>query len=260
MRGRWEAWREYTGGALWVLPVVSIVVALVLGALLSRVHVGVHAPVHRLLFEGTVDDARTLLVGITGAVITVIALVLGLTLVALQLSVDPVLTAGAAQLLAGPAQPAVPVGDGRHLYLFGGWAVHGGRVGGAAHRFLSAACRHLCHRVAVRQPRGADLLSRSPGPFDPDRPADGRHRARHDPGHQRGATRPVPWFWAGRGARAAGVGGRDPGPQARLRADHPRRTAAPARRAARGERADRSPGRRACRAGPPDRVRLADLP
>jgi uncharacterized membrane protein len=44
------------------------------------------APVQRLLFQGTADDARTLLIGITGTVITVIALVLGLTLVALQLS------------------------------------------------------------------------------------------------------------------------------------------------------------------------------
>ena len=86
MRGRSEAWSEYTRGALWVLPVVSIVVAVVLGALLSKVHVGAHAPVHRLLFQGTVDDARALLVGISGAIITVIALVLGLTLVALQLS------------------------------------------------------------------------------------------------------------------------------------------------------------------------------
>jgi uncharacterized membrane protein len=42
--------------------------------------------VQRLLFQGTADDARTLLIGITGTVITVIALVLGLTLVALQLS------------------------------------------------------------------------------------------------------------------------------------------------------------------------------
>ena len=86
MRGRWEAWSEYAGGALWVLPAVSMVAAVVLGALLSRVQVGVHAPLHRLLFQGTVGDARTLLVGITSAVITVIALVLGLTLVALQLS------------------------------------------------------------------------------------------------------------------------------------------------------------------------------
>ncbi len=86
MRGRTEAWWEYTRGSLWVLPAASLVAALALGALLSQVHVGAHAPVQRLLFQGTADDARTLLIGITSTVITVIALVLGLTLVALQLS------------------------------------------------------------------------------------------------------------------------------------------------------------------------------
>src|SRR5512142_2090257 len=39
-----------------------------------------------LAFQGTADDARTLLFGITGTVITIIALLLGLTVVALQLS------------------------------------------------------------------------------------------------------------------------------------------------------------------------------
>jgi uncharacterized membrane protein len=63
-----------------------MIAALVLGALLSRVQVSAHAPVHHLLFQGTEDDARNLLIGIVGAVITIIALVLGLTLVALQVS------------------------------------------------------------------------------------------------------------------------------------------------------------------------------
>src|SRR6516162_1771448 len=84
--GRQEELREYARGALWVLPAVSMVAALVLGALLSRVHVGVDAPLHGLLFQGSEDDARNLLLGIVGAVITIIALVLGLTLVALQVS------------------------------------------------------------------------------------------------------------------------------------------------------------------------------
>jgi uncharacterized membrane protein len=39
-----------------------------------------------LSFQGTADDARTLLIGVTGTVVTVIALVLGLTVVALQLA------------------------------------------------------------------------------------------------------------------------------------------------------------------------------
>src|SRR5262249_15422828 len=40
----------------------------------------------RLAFQGTADDARTLLIGIAGTMVTVIALLLGLTVVALQLS------------------------------------------------------------------------------------------------------------------------------------------------------------------------------
>jgi uncharacterized membrane protein len=50
---------------------------------LSSVSVGPRSP---LAFQGTPDDARTLLLGITGTVITIIALLLGLTVVALQLS------------------------------------------------------------------------------------------------------------------------------------------------------------------------------
>jgi uncharacterized membrane protein len=86
MRRRTEGLWEYARGALWVLPGISLIAALMLGAVLSKVHVAATAPVQRLLFQGTADDARTLLIGITGTVITVIALVLGLTLVALQLS------------------------------------------------------------------------------------------------------------------------------------------------------------------------------
>ncbi len=71
---------------MWVLPVVSVVLALVLGSLLSRVAVARNSFLRRLVFEGTADDARTLLISIAGTMITVIALTLGLTVVALQLS------------------------------------------------------------------------------------------------------------------------------------------------------------------------------
>jgi uncharacterized membrane protein len=83
---RFEASREYMRGALWVLPGLSVVIALVLGSVLSRVTVPAHSPLHRLVFQGTSDDARTLLIGIAGTMITVIALMLGLTVVALQMS------------------------------------------------------------------------------------------------------------------------------------------------------------------------------
>jgi uncharacterized membrane protein len=75
--------REYVRGSLWVLPTLSVLVALAAGAVLSSVSVGSRFP---LAFQGTADDARTLLFGITGTVITIIALLLGLTVVALQLS------------------------------------------------------------------------------------------------------------------------------------------------------------------------------
>ena len=86
--GRHEAWREYGSGALWVLPGASMVAALVLGALLSTVRLSTDTPLRHLLFQGTEDDARTLLIGVVGAVITIIALVLCLTLVALIFFLD----------------------------------------------------------------------------------------------------------------------------------------------------------------------------
>jgi uncharacterized membrane protein len=80
---RRDALFEYARGSLWVLPALSVVAALAAGALLSAVPVGVHSP---LAFQGTPDDARSLLIGIAGTMVTVIALLLGLTVVALQLS------------------------------------------------------------------------------------------------------------------------------------------------------------------------------
>jgi uncharacterized membrane protein len=80
---RRDALYEYARGSLWVLPALSVVAALAAGAVLSAVNVGVHSP---LAFQGTPDDARNLLIGIAGTMVTVIALLLGLTVVALQLS------------------------------------------------------------------------------------------------------------------------------------------------------------------------------
>jgi uncharacterized membrane protein len=80
---RWDAAREYTRGSLWVIPTGCVVGALLLGVLLSQVNVGPTSPV---AFQGTADDARALLSGISSTIITVIALVLGLAVVALQLS------------------------------------------------------------------------------------------------------------------------------------------------------------------------------
>lgn len=83
---RREAVREYLASSLWAMPTAAVVVALIVGAWLSSVLVDPASPLAVLLFEGTADDARSLLVSIASTMVTVIALVLGLTVVALQLA------------------------------------------------------------------------------------------------------------------------------------------------------------------------------
>jgi uncharacterized membrane protein len=80
---RREAAWEYLRGALWVLPTFAVAVALAAGFGLAQVHVD---PDAWFVFQGTPDDARTLLIAISSTLATVIALVLGLTVVALQLA------------------------------------------------------------------------------------------------------------------------------------------------------------------------------
>jgi len=83
---RRDALSEYLRGALWVMPSAAVLIALLAGSVLSLVDIGPDSPLHPLIFQGTADDARTLLIGISGTMVTVVALVLGLTVVALQLS------------------------------------------------------------------------------------------------------------------------------------------------------------------------------
>jgi uncharacterized membrane protein len=78
-----DAFREYLRGSLWLLPTLSVLGALTVGSLLSVVNLGADSP---FAFQGTPDDARALLIGISGTMVTVIAVLLGLTVVALQLS------------------------------------------------------------------------------------------------------------------------------------------------------------------------------
>ncbi len=77
---------EYLDRALWVMPALGVVVALGVGAALSQVSIPQHSPAHVLAFQGTPDDARNLLVAIASTMVTVIALVLGLLVVALTLA------------------------------------------------------------------------------------------------------------------------------------------------------------------------------
>src|SRR6476619_6428068 len=78
--------REYVNGSLWVWPGISAAGALLVGFAVSQINVDEGSPFAPLAFQGTADDARALLIIIAGTVVTVIALVLGLTVVALQLS------------------------------------------------------------------------------------------------------------------------------------------------------------------------------
>ena len=83
---RREAVREYLASALWAMPTCAVVLAIIAGAGLSAVQFDAASPLAVLLFQGTSDDARNLLIGIASTMVTVIAVVLGLTVVALQLA------------------------------------------------------------------------------------------------------------------------------------------------------------------------------
>src|SRR4051794_12115758 len=82
----WYTLKEYVNGALWVLPSAAALAALAAGFSMSQITVPRGSILDRLAFQGTADDARNLLIAVTSTVVTVIALVLGLTVVALQLS------------------------------------------------------------------------------------------------------------------------------------------------------------------------------
>ena len=78
---RRDAWRSTSEDRSGCCRRASTILAL--GSLLSRVNVRPGSP---LAFQGTADDARALLIGISSTMVTVIALLLGLAVVALQLS------------------------------------------------------------------------------------------------------------------------------------------------------------------------------
>lgn len=83
---RREAAVEHLRGALWVMPTVAVGLALIAGSVLSSITIDPASRLAPLVFQGTADDARNLLIGIASTMVTVIALVLGLTVVALQLA------------------------------------------------------------------------------------------------------------------------------------------------------------------------------
>lgn len=83
---RLGALREYLRGSLWVLPTVSVVVAVISGAALGVVSFPAQSTVGRLLFGGSPEGARAVLQVIAGSVITVTSVTFSLTVVALQMA------------------------------------------------------------------------------------------------------------------------------------------------------------------------------
>ena len=86
MQVRHGALREYLNGALWALPTISVVIVLAVGALLSTVELDRGSLLGWLSYRGNADAARQILTVVSGTMITVIALVFSLTIVALQIS------------------------------------------------------------------------------------------------------------------------------------------------------------------------------
>lgn len=83
---RREAVVEYVSAALWVMPFAAGAASILAGAGLSHVEGTPGSLIHAISFQGNSGQARDLLTAITGSVVTVIALVLGLSVVALQMA------------------------------------------------------------------------------------------------------------------------------------------------------------------------------
>lgn len=77
---------DHLRGALWVMPTVSVMFFLVAGAALSHVSISDDSPLRWLVFQGTPEDARQMLIVVSSTMITVTGLVFALTIIALQIA------------------------------------------------------------------------------------------------------------------------------------------------------------------------------
>ena len=73
MRQRWEKRSEQLSGALWVLPLLFVVGALVLGSTLSQITIEPGSPLDPVLFRGNAEEARRVLLGVATTVVGVLA-------------------------------------------------------------------------------------------------------------------------------------------------------------------------------------------
>jgi Predicted membrane protein (DUF2254) len=230
---RRDALREYSRGSLWVLPSVMAAAAIVLGSVLSQISIG---PSSVLAFQGTADDARSLLIDISGTMVTVIALLLGLAVVALQLSS----TQYSPRLLRNflrdrPVQVVLGFFVGTFAYGAAGLFTVGVSAGQRSDEFPRFAVTVAIVLLFVSL-LGL-VLRRSSGALAAGRSDHAAGRAEHpalDPGvardRDRGTATPV-------------LGGRDPGPRVRVRTGRAHRVAAGRGGGGRGERASAAPAR-----------------
>lgn len=84
--GRRRVLWDHLRSALWVMPTLSVVIFLVAGAALSHVPIGDDSPLRWLVFQGTPEDARQMLIVVSSTMITVTGLVFALTIIALQIA------------------------------------------------------------------------------------------------------------------------------------------------------------------------------
>ncbi len=78
-------WGELVG-SLWLLPALFVAVALFAGWALSHVEIADDSALAGAVFRGSAEDARQLLIVVSGTMITVTGLVFVLTIVALQIA------------------------------------------------------------------------------------------------------------------------------------------------------------------------------
>src|SRR5262249_50547211 len=178
---RHEEVGEYVRGSLWVLPGTAVLVALIADSVLSLVPVPRDWLLYKLLFQGTPDDARTLLIGTAGTMISVVAVVLGLTVVALQVASGQYSPRLLGNFLRDRhTQIVLSVFVATFAYSTAGLYTVGISGGSRVEEFPRLA-GHWRNPTAIRVPWLSHLLHRPPGPL---------HSTRHDYG--RGAAKHVP--------------------------------------------------------------------
>ena len=80
--------RESLSGSLWFLPLLMTLAALILGLVLAQINVRPDGFLDPVLFHGNAEEARRLLLSVATTTVGVFAIVVGLTLVALQVAAN----------------------------------------------------------------------------------------------------------------------------------------------------------------------------